>query len=160
MLPTPFKEFIALLEENRVRFLIVGGYAVAMHGYPRYTGDLDVFIAIEKESAFGTLKTFRDFGFTDLEIKEADFLKKDMIIEIGREPLKIQVMTGISGVTFEDCYKERVIVDMEGLNIPFISYGKIVINKNSTKRSRDKVDIEELAKRRKKSQRIVDNNSL
>lgn len=152
MLPTVFKEFIELLEENRVKFLIVGGYAVAMHGYPRYTGDLDIFIAIENQSAYGALKTFRDFGFTDLEIEETDFLKEDMIVEIGREPLKIQVMTGISGVTFEECYREKVIVEVDELSVPFISYDKIVINKSSTKRSKDKVDVEELVKRNKKSQ--------
>ena len=89
MLPTVFREFIELLEGNGVKFLVVGGYAVAVHGYPRYTGDLDIFIAIEKASASGALKTFRDFGFTDLAIEEADFLKEEMIIEIGREPLNL-----------------------------------------------------------------------
>jgi len=152
MLPKPFKEFIALLEKNQVRFLIVGGYAVSMHGYPRYTGDLDIFIAIDPINARGTLKTLHEFGFADLDINESDFLEPETIIEIGREPLKIQLMNDISGVTFEEAEATQVIVEIEEKKIPFISLDMLIKNKLSTKRGKDKVDAEILQKRIKKTE--------
>ncbi len=148
MLPNPFKEFIELLEKHEVKFLIVGGYAVAAHGYPRYTGDIDLFVAIGPDQAKGIVSAFRDFGFTDLEIEEGDFLQDDMIVEIGREPLKIQVMTGISGVTFEECFLEHVDFEFGGRLLPFISFDHLIKNKSATKRGKDLVDVDELQKRR------------
>lgn len=147
MLPDAFKEFIELLEKHEVKYLIVGGYAVAAHGYPRYTGDIDLFVAIGTDQASGIVKAFREFGFDDLDITEDDFLSEDMVVEIGREPLKIQVMTGISGVTFEECYASRVEFDLGGKNRPFIDYEHLLKNKIATKRGRDRVDVEELVKR-------------
>jgi len=148
MLPKPFKEFIGLLEENGVNFLVVGGYAVSFHGHPRYTGDLDIFIAISQNDAQQTVKTFKDFGFTDLEISSTDFLEEDMIIEIGREPLKIQVMTGISGVTFQECLEERVVANIDGLQIPFISFEKLLKNKSASGRPKDLADVHDLQRKR------------
>ncbi len=150
MLPRPFKEFIKLLEGNKVKYLIVGGYAVSIHGYPRYTGDLDIFIAIDASNAQGTLQAFREFGFTDLEISKSDFLEPDTVVEIGREPLKIQVMTGIDGVQFDECFDSKIEVDIEDLKLPVISYEMLIRNKLSTGRGKDKVDAEELQKRNKK----------
>lgn len=147
MLPKPFKEFIELLEKNQVKYLVVGGYAVSVHGYPRYTGDLDIFIAIEPRNSCGILKSFRDFGFTDLEISESDFLEVDTIVEIGREPLKIQVMNGISGVSFEEAEASKILVTVENLKIPFISLEMLIKNKLSTHRDKDRVDAEILKKR-------------
>lgn len=148
MLPKPFKEFIELLEKHGVEFLVVGGYAVAAHGYPRYTGDLDLFVAIGPDQAKGIVATFREFGFTDLAISESDFLEDDMIVEIGREPLKIQVMTGISGVTFQECFQSRIDLEFGGVKLPFISLDHLIKNKSSTGRGKDQVDVEELTKRR------------
>lgn len=157
MLPNPFKEFIELLEKNEVKYLVVGGYAVAAHGYPRYTGDLDIFVAIGPDQAKRIITTYREFGFTDLGVEETDFLQDDMIVEIGREPLKIQVMTGISGVKFEECYPSRKIIEFSGKEIPFISFDHLILNKSATKRGKDKVDVEELEKR--KSQPDASNKS-
>jgi len=78
MLPSAFKEFIELLEKNGVRYLIVGGYAVAAHGYPRYTGDIDLFVAIGSDQASGIVKAFQEFGFGDLDITENDFLSEGL----------------------------------------------------------------------------------
>ena len=110
--------------------------------------DLDVFIAMSDKDAAGTVKTFRDFGFTDLEISEADFLEEDTIVEIGREPLKIQVMTGISGVTFDECFEDRILVAIDDLSVPVISYEKLIKNKIASGRSKDSSDVEELTSRR------------
>ena len=148
MLPKAFNEFIELLEKNEVRYLIVGGYAVAAHGYPRYTGDIDLFVAIGSDQASGIVKSFRQFGFEDLDISEDDFLSEDIIVEIGREPLKIQVMTGISGVSFEECYSAKVEFDLGGKSRPFIAYEHLLKNKLATKRGKDRVDVEELVKRK------------
>ncbi|NBD38123.1 MAG: hypothetical protein GVY10_06105 [Verrucomicrobia bacterium] len=148
MLPQAFSEFIELLEKHDIRYLIVGGYAVAAHGYPRYTGDINLFVAVGPDQASGIMKSFREFGFEDVDISEGDFLSEEMIVEIGREPLKIQVMTGISGVSFEECYSSRVEFELGGKNRPFIAYDQLLKNKMATKRGKDKVDAEELKKRR------------
>lgn len=147
MLPKPFREFIELLGKNQVKYLVIGGYAVSAHGYPRYTGDLDIFIAIDPKNSCGILKTFRDFGFTDLEISESDFLEADTIVEIGREPLKIQVMNEISGVSFEEAESTKMLVSIDGMEVPFISLEMLIKNKLSTKRDKDRIDAEILRRR-------------
>lgn len=144
MLNQHFKEFIELLERNRVRYLIVGGYAVGLHGFPRYTGDIDVFIAVSEENARMVLKTFADFGFGDLGLRESDFLEEETVVEIGREPLKIQVLTGIDGVAFEECWNERKEVELSGSTVPFIGIESLLRNKEASSRAKDKIDLEEL----------------
>lgn len=139
-----FQEFIELLGGNKVRYLIVGGYAVGLHGFPRYTGDIDVFIALGEENARMVLKTFSDFGFGDLGLEESDFLEEEIVVEIGREPLKIQVLTGIDGVTFEECWDERIEVELSGLKVPFIGIESLLRNKQASPRAKDKIDLEEL----------------
>lgn len=147
MLPKPFREFIELLEKNQVRYLVIGGYAVSVHGYPRYTGDLDIFVAIDSKNSCGILKTFRDFGFTDLEINESDFLEVDTIVEIGREPLKIQVMNEISGVSFDEAESTKILVPVDDMKVPFISLEMLIKNKLSTKRDKDRIDARILKER-------------
>ena len=147
MLNNHFREFIELLEKNEVKYLIVGGYAVGIHGFPRYTGDLDIFIALRSENAAKILKTLSDFGFSDLGLEEKDFLEPDMVVEIGREPIKIQVLTGIDGVTFDECLTEKKDCMINGLNIPFIGINSLIKNKKASPRAKDKIDFEELVKR-------------
>jgi predicted nucleotidyltransferase len=139
-----FREFIALLEKHGVSFLVVGGYAVGFHGFPRYTGDLDVFVAISERNAKALVHVFGEFGFSDIGLKEADFLDPEVIIEIGREPVKIQVLTGIDGVSFDACHAKRVPFEDDGLLIPFISLDDLIANKAATPRAKDKIDLEEL----------------
>ncbi len=143
-----FREFIELLEKNDVSFLVVGGYAVGFHGFPRYTGDLDVFVAISEANAAKLVQVFTDFGFSDIGLKSADFLDPEVIVEIGREPMKIQVLTGIDGVAFESCYSRRVEFEDAGLRIPFISLDDLIANKAATPRAKDKIDLEELRRLR------------
>ena len=139
-----FREFIELLAKHKVEYLVVGGYAVGLHGFPRYTGDLDIFVAISKDNAARLVKVFSDFGFSDLGLKETDFLEEETIVEIGREPAKIQILTGIDGVAFGTCYGHRIIFDDDGLSVPFISFDDLVVNKASSPRAKDKIDLEEL----------------
>lgn len=144
MLNNHFQEFIELLERNKVRYLIVGGYAVGLHGFPRYTGDIDFFIAIGQENARQVLKSLEDFGFGDLGLNERDFLEEEIVVEIGREPLKIQILTGIDGVTFEECWEDRKEVTLSGMAIPFIGIESLLKNKAASPRAKDKIDMEEL----------------
>ena len=146
MLNKHFREFIALLESQKVKYLLVGGYAVGWHGFPRYTGDLDIFIAISQDNAEKMLQVFDEFGFSDLSLEAKDFIEEEVVIEIGREPLKIQVLTGIDGVTFEECYSQRAYFVLDGLRIPLIGYEELLRNKRASPRAKDKIDFEQLLK--------------
>jgi hypothetical protein len=145
MLNKHFREFIELLEKNGVSYLVVGGYAVGYHGFPRYTGDLDIFIGISEENSKKIMEVFSEFGFRDLGISEKDFLEEEIVVEIGREPLKIQVLTGIDGVTFRECLERKVYLDAgKGLKVPFIGFEDLLKNKKASPRAKDKIDFEEL----------------
>lgn len=153
MLNRHFLEFLALLEKHRVEYLIVGGYAVGLHGFPRYTGDLDVFVAIDPQNAASLVAVFSDFGFASLELKADDFLDPDTVIEIGREPIKIQVLTGIDGTTFERCRHDCVTVELGGIAVPFIGFESLLANKAATPRAKDKIDLEELKRIQQEKER-------
>jgi hypothetical protein len=145
MLNKHFREFIELLEKHGVSYLVVGGYAVGYHGFPRYTGDLDIFIGISEENSKKIMEVFSEFGFSDLGISEKDFLEEEIVVEIGREPLKIQVLTGIDGVTFGECLESKVFLDAgKGLKVPFIGFQDLLKNKKASPRAKDKIDFEEL----------------
>lgn len=139
-----FLEFIGLLAEENVEYLIVGGYAVGVHGFPRYTGDIDFFVAVHPANAARLVRVFQRFGFAELGLAEADFLEKDFVIEIGREPRKIQVLTGIDGVRFEECYRNRLEVDHQGAVLPFIGKEELIRNKAASNRPKDQIDLGEL----------------
>ncbi|HUG12600.1 MAG TPA: nucleotidyltransferase [Opitutaceae bacterium] len=143
-----FREFIELLEKHGASFLIVGGYAVGFHGFPRYTGDLDVFVAISEENAERLVRVMAEFGFGDIGLTSRDFLDPETIIEIGREPIKIQLLTGIDGVAFERCLQHRVEFNDAGLRIPFISLDDLIENKAASPRPKDRIDLEELKRLR------------
>ena len=144
MLNKHFQEFIELLDQEKVKYLLVGGYAVGYHGFPRYTGDLDVFIAISEKNSERILKVFDGFGFPDLGLTSKDFLEEEMVIEVGREPLKIQVLTGIDGVTFDECYQRKEMVKLGSVDVAFIGYSYLLRNKQASPRAKDKIDVEEL----------------
>jgi hypothetical protein len=144
-----FLEFIRLLESEKVQYLIVGGYAVALHGFPRYTGDIDFFVAISKENARNLIRVFEQFGFGEIGLEEQDFLEKRFVVEIGREPRKIQVLTGVDGIQFEECHRRALRVDYEGTVMSFISLDDLERNKEASGRSKDLIDLEELRKLRR-----------
>lgn len=144
MLSKDFKEFIELLNGHRVRYLVVGGYAVAFHGYPRYTKDLDVWIELSPENADNVIKALEAFGFGSLGIKPEDFLESDQIIQLGYPPNRIDILTTLKKVNFEDCYKERVEVEIQGLKINFIDLENLKQNKRATGRPQDLADADNL----------------
>jgi predicted nucleotidyltransferase len=142
-----FADFLKLLNERKVRYLIVGGYAVAYHGYPRYTGGLDVFVEASPENAAKLVEVYGEFGFNRPDLKPEMFMIPDNVIRIGHEPVRLEVLTSISGVAFGDAYVRRIDVAVNDLVVPFISLVDLIKNKISTGRGKDRVDAEALQKR-------------
>jgi len=144
MLSQDFREFVELLIKNDVDYLVVGGYAVGVHGHPRYTGDLDIWLNPTQHNAKKIFKCVCEFGFGSLGLKESDFIKEGNIIQLGYPPLRIDLLTSIDGVVFEDCFENRKVVEIDGLVINFIGYRDLLQNKRSSGRPRDIDDIEHL----------------
>ena len=139
-----FKEFIQSLNDNNVRYLIVGGYAVAMHGHPRYTKDIDVWLWLDPQNAAQILAALRQFGFGSLDLTAADFLVPDQIIQLGYPPSRIDLLTSIPGVTFEECYPVRVAVQVDDVTMNFIDLENLKKNKRASGRAQDLADLENL----------------
>jgi hypothetical protein len=141
-----FKEFIALLNEHRVEYLIVGGYAVVAHGYNRFTGDLDVWINPTGENARKILDVLKAFGFGKLKITASDLSSKDKIIQLGYEPLRIDLLTSVEGLQFDNCYKRRSSKKADGIRIHFLGMDDLRKNKKLVGRHRDLEDYTHLKK--------------
>ena len=141
-----FLEFIRLLRSEGVSYLVVGGYAVGIHGFPRYTGDIDFFIAVSDKNAEALMRVFDQFGFGGIDLEKDDFLKPSYVVEIGREPQKIQVLTSIDGVTFEEAYANHIEIQYGGIGIKFIGRSELIRNKLASGRPKDLIDAGELKK--------------
>ena len=139
-----FKEFIQLLNVHKVEYLIVGGYAVAIHGFPRTTGDIDFWVKPTNENAERIVKALMEFGFGSLDINIDDFIKNDSVVQLGFPPNRIDIMTSVSGLTFDECLKNKKEVEFEGEKINFISLHHLRINKKSTGRDKDNLDLKNL----------------
>lgn len=144
MLSKDFKEFVASLKEHGAEYMIVGGYAVGVHGYPRYTGDLDIWLNPTADNADRVLLALRDFGFGGLNITRADLTKENNIIQLGQPPLRIDLLMSIDGVSFSECFGKRVERTFDGLQMNFISYYDLVTNKKASGRHRDLDDVENM----------------
>jgi hypothetical protein len=144
MLNKDFKEFVALLNQNKVDYLVVGGYAVAIHGHPRYTKDLDIWLWVDKQNADKMMTVLVDFGFSSLELSAEDFLTKGYVIQLGQPPNRIDLLTQVDGLEFELCYPEKIIVDIEGVAVNFIDLENLKKNKLATGRFQDLADLENL----------------
>jgi hypothetical protein len=141
--PTDFKEFLRLLRAERVEYLLVGGWAVIYHGYPRPTNDFDIWIAVNENNAERIVRVFRKFGF-DVPPPVRVFLEEDRILRFGTEPNQIEIMTSASGVQFEACYRERIETTLDGEPVNLISLPNLRINKRAAGRLKDLADLEEL----------------
>ncbi|MCB0779969.1 MAG: hypothetical protein KDC03_10630 [Flavobacteriales bacterium] len=144
MFSKDFSEFVALLKEHGAEYLIVGGYAVGVHGYPRYTGDLDIWLNPTRANAERVLTALRDFGFGGMAIGIEDLMKENNVVQLGHPPLRIDLLMAIDGVSFDACYANRKEVDYGGLRMNFISYHDLVKNKRATGRHRDLDDLENM----------------
>jgi len=144
MLNPDFKEFIQLLNEHKVRYLVVGGYAVAFHGYPRYTKDIDIWIEMDPSNANQLVEALAQFGFGSLGLTAHDFLEPDTIIQLGNPPNRIDLLTSLSGVEFSTCFASRLEVEIDGEIVNFIDIENLKINKRASGRSQDLADLDHI----------------
>ena len=124
--------------------MIVGGYAVAHHGFVRYTGDIDVWIAIDPANAAKMMDCMLEFGFDSSQACIDLFLEPGNIIRMGVEPTRIEILTGISGVEFDRCFNRRVEARLSGLRVPFIGLADLRANKSAAGRDKDLLDLNNL----------------
>ena len=143
-LPKDFKELLQLLNSKKIEYLVVGGYAVALYGYPRATGDMDIWIAISKDNAHKTVEALKEFGFDAPELTEELFLEKEKNIRMGNPPLRIEILTSIDGVEFTECYGNKKTVTIDDIDINFISLEDLKKNKKASGRYQDLADLENL----------------
>jgi hypothetical protein len=143
-LPPDFKDFLKLLKEHEVKYLLIGGYAVGYHGYPRATADMDIWVAIHPENAEKIVAALRDFGFDVPELSADLFLQERQIVRMGVPPVKLEIVTSISGVTFEECYRERIKDTLDGIEVDLINLHYLKINKKASGRFKDLADLENL----------------
>ena len=129
--------------------MVIGGYAVAFHGYVRYTGDLDIFVELSRDNAEKLVRALREFGFDLPRVKPALFLRKGKIIRMGYEPMRLKILNEIDGVSFEECYPRRRIASLRGLKVNFIALPQLLKNKRATGRQKDLADVEALAPRKR-----------
>ena len=135
-----FREFFESLDRHNVRYLLVGGYAMAAHGHPRFTKDLDVWVWMDPANSKAVVAALAEFGFGSLGLTEADFLTADTVIQLGYPPQRIDLLTTPSGVTFEDCWDGRSTIDIDGLAIPVLGIRGLIANKTAAGRDQDIVD--------------------
>ena len=139
-----FNEFAELLLDHEVRFLIVGGYALAAHGAPRYTGDLDAWLWVDPINATRVLAVLEEFGFGAVDVTIEDLLNTDLVIQLGYPPHRIDLLTGIDGVSFDAAWDRRVEFDIAERRIPFISRDDLIANKVAAGRPQDIADVARL----------------
>jgi hypothetical protein len=143
-LPPDFKDFLQLLNSHQVEYLLIGGYAVGYHGYPRATGDMDIWIAIHPQNAEKVVAALREFGFDLPELQVELFLEEKRVIRMGTPPLKIDITTSISGVSFAECYAERIVETFDGIPVNVINLNHLKTNKKASGRLQDLTDLQNL----------------
>lgn len=141
-----FIDFIELLNIHQVEYMVVGAHALAFHGRPRHTGDLDIWIKPSAENADKMVNVLKDFGFDSLGLTKEDFLKENYVTQLGYPPLRIDILNAISGVIFDDAYKGRVVGQYEDLSVSFINISDFIANKQASGRPKDLGDIDSLNK--------------
>ncbi len=143
-LPSDFREFLRLLNSHSVEYLLIGGYAVGYYGYPRATGDMDLWVSATAENARKVLAVMEDFGFSGQEASLEALVKPGHIVRMGIPPLRIELFTTISGREFSDCYGRRVTAIVDDVNVSFIALDDLRINKKASGRLKDLSDLEQL----------------
>ena len=141
-----YKEMLLLLTESNVDFILVGAYALAAHGYPRSTGDIDIWINPIPENAEKVYECLVKFGAPLFDLKPEDLCVTGNVFQIGIAPRRIDILTGISGVKFQDAKKDLIKVEMEGIRLPFLSFNHLLINKETSGRDKDIIDLKRLRK--------------
>ena len=144
MLNQDFKEFIQLLNDNQVNYLVIGGYAVAVHGHPRYTKDIDIWIEISEENSQKIITALAEFGFGSLGLTAQDFQEPHQIIQLGYPPNRIDLITSPDGIDFQTCYESKIEVMLDDIAVKFIDLDNLKRNKLASGRLQDLADLENL----------------
>ena len=139
-----FAAFVESLNAHDVRYLVVGGYAVAFHGHPRYTKDFDIWIDATPENAKRLLDALDAFGFGALDLAISDFLEPDMVVQLGYPPNRIDLLTELPGITFKESYKSLITMDVQGISVQVIGLEQLKRNKRAVGRHQDLADLENL----------------
>lgn len=143
-LQSDLSEFIELLNSRRVEYLVVGGHAVAFHGHPRLTGDVDFFLRNTRQNGERVLAVLKEFGFGALALSVDDLTVPNRIVQLGRPPNRIDLLTSISGVSFDDAWPTRVVGDLGGHAVNFIGRDALLKNKMASDRDKDRLDVKKL----------------
>jgi predicted nucleotidyltransferase len=139
-----FKELLELLNSHEVEYIIVGGFALAFHGAPRFTGDLDIFLKADPENAKRVVAALSDFGFGSVGLSEGDFTVPNQVIQLGVPPVRVDLITSISGVQWDHAWSDSVAADLNGISVRFISKKHFIANKKASGRKKDLADLEAL----------------
>lgn len=136
-----FREFIEFLNSNNVKYLLVGGWSVAIHGKPRYTKDIDFFISTDPSNARKMMNALRDFGMASLGLTETDFCETGQIIQLGIEPHRIDIITELPALDFDSAWERRLSIDIDGVLVNVISLQDLILNKEASGRPQDIADV-------------------
>lgn len=145
-LQSDLSEFVGLLISHGVEFLVVGGYAVAFHGHPRLTGDVDFFIRATPENAERVVRVLEEFGFGNLGVTALDLITPDRVLQLGRPPNRIDILTSISGVEFSSCWDSRVVGELGKHTVNFLGWDALIANKTASGRDKDLLDVKTLTR--------------
>jgi hypothetical protein len=143
-LSADLREFIELLNSRAVEYVIVGAHSVAFHGRPRYTGDLDILVRSSPENAEKLATVLTEFGFAESEFKSSDFVEPDQMIQLGRVPNRIDLLTGISGVATDEAFERKISTELAGLPVFILSKDLLIQDKRAVGRPQDLADIDAL----------------
>ena len=143
-LPSDFKEFLQLLNSEKVEYLLVGGYAVGYYGYPRATGDMDLWIAVNPTNAAALVQVCRRFGFGADAVSAQSFLVEDKVIRMGIPPVRIDLVTRVDGIDFARCFLRRTVARLDGVEVDVIGLDDLKANKRAVGRPKDIDDLEHL----------------
>ena len=146
MLNEDYKDILRLLSKNNVKFLLVGAYAMGAHGYPRATGDIDIWVEASEENSKKVYKALAEFGAFLKDVDEKTFSEDGVVFQVGLPPRRIDVITKVSGLRFDEAYKHKQKIEIEGLSIFIVSKADLIKNKESTGREKDKLDAKYLRK--------------
>ncbi|MEZ5038466.1 MAG: hypothetical protein R2828_01180 [Saprospiraceae bacterium] len=144
VLSPDFREFVQLLIQHQVKYLVTGGYAVGVYGHPRYTGDIDFWVENSRKNSEKLVAVFDDFGLSSFGLTADHFIKPEQVIQIGYPPFRIDILTSIDGVDFTEAYLSKNIIEIDGLSVFFISLTDLKKNKKATGRSIDLDDLKNL----------------
>jgi hypothetical protein len=148
MLNKDYKEMLQLLLEEQVDFILVGAYALGAHGYPRATGDIDIWVKADEPNSKKVYQALARFGASLDQLNENDFAGKGIIFQIGVAPRRIDIITQIDGVAYDEADEDKIVVEVEELKLPILSLNKLIKNKMSTGREKDELDAKFLIKNR------------